>query len=33
MLQLDLDGMEPYRRHLYLLLSLELWHRAFMRAR
>jgi len=33
MLKLDRDGKEQYRRHIYLLLSLELWHRAFMRAR
>lgn len=26
----DASGREPYRRHLYLLVSLELWHRAFM---
>lgn len=32
MLQLDREGKEQYRRHIYLLVSLELWHRAFMRA-
>jgi asparagine synthase (glutamine-hydrolysing) len=30
-LQLDRDGRQQYRRHIYLLVSLELWHRAFMR--
>ena len=30
-LELDRDGKEQYRRHIYLLVSLELWHRAFMR--
>ena len=30
-LQLDRDGKQQYRRHIYLLVSLELWHRAFMR--
>ena len=27
----DRDGKENYMRHIYLLLSLELWHRAFIR--
>ncbi len=31
MLDLDRTGKEQYRRHIYLLVSLELWHRAFMR--
>jgi asparagine synthase (glutamine-hydrolysing) len=31
MLELDREGKEQYRRHIYLLVSLELWHRAFMR--
>jgi asparagine synthase (glutamine-hydrolysing) len=31
-LQLDREGKEQYRRHIYLLVSLELWHRAFMRS-
>ena len=31
-LELDRAGKEPYRRHIYLLVSLELWHRTFMRA-
>lgn len=31
-LELDREGKEPYRRHIYLLVSLELWHRTFMRA-
>jgi len=30
-IQLDREGKEQYRRHLYLLVSLELWHRAFLR--
>jgi asparagine synthase (glutamine-hydrolysing) len=29
-LELDREGKEQYRRHIYLLLSLELWHRTFM---
>jgi len=28
-LELDRAGKEQYRRHIYLLVSLELWHRAF----
>lgn len=28
----DCAGKEQYRRHIYLLVSLELWHRAFMPA-
>ena len=28
---LDRSGKEQYRRHLYLLVSLELWHRAFLK--
>jgi asparagine synthase (glutamine-hydrolysing) len=24
------EGTEPYMRHIYLLVSLELWHRTFM---
>lgn len=31
MLQLHRDGKEHYLRHIYLLLSLELWHRTFIR--
>jgi asparagine synthase (glutamine-hydrolysing) len=31
MLDLDIRGVEQYRRHIYLLLSFDLWHRAFMR--
>jgi len=31
MLKLDRDGKAQFRRHIYLLVSLELWHRAFMR--
>jgi asparagine synthase (glutamine-hydrolysing) len=31
-LKLDRTGREQYRRHIYLLVSLELWHRAFMRS-
>jgi asparagine synthase (glutamine-hydrolysing) len=31
MLQLDREGKEQFRRHIYLLLSFELWHRTFMR--
>jgi asparagine synthase (glutamine-hydrolysing) len=30
-LELDREGKEQYRRHIYLLVSLELWHRTFMR--
>lgn len=29
-LELDRSGQQQYRRHIYLLVSLELWHRAFM---
>jgi asparagine synthase (glutamine-hydrolysing) len=29
---LDREGAEQYRRHIYLLVSLELWHRTFMRS-
>jgi asparagine synthase (glutamine-hydrolysing) len=28
---LDRSGKEQYRRHLYLLVSLELWHRTFLK--
>lgn len=28
-LELDRSGREQYRRHIYMLVSLELWHRAF----
>jgi asparagine synthase (glutamine-hydrolysing) len=31
MIRQDYEGTEPYRRHLYLLVSFELWHRTFMR--
>jgi asparagine synthase (glutamine-hydrolysing) len=31
MLQRDRDGKEHYTRQIYLLLSLELWHRTFFR--
>jgi len=27
----DREGKEQYRRHIYLLVSFELWHRAFLR--
>ena len=30
-LALDREGKQPYRRHIYLLVSLELWHRAFIK--
>ena len=30
-LELDREGKEQYRRHIYLLVSLELWHRAFIK--
>ena len=30
-LERDRQGKEQYMRHIYLLLSLELWHRAFFR--
>jgi len=26
------QGSEPFMRHLYLLVSLELWHRTFIQA-
>jgi asparagine synthase (glutamine-hydrolysing) len=32
LLQLDRDGREQFRRHIYLLLSFELWHRRFIGA-
>lgn len=32
MLRLDREGKRQYRRHLYLLVSFELWYRAFVRA-
>lgn len=32
LIQLDRDGKAQLRRHIYLLTSFELWHRAFMRA-
>jgi asparagine synthase (glutamine-hydrolysing) len=31
MLQRDREGHDQFRRHIYLLLSVELWHRAFIR--
>lgn len=31
MLELDQQGKDQLRRHIYLLVSLELWHRTFMR--
>jgi asparagine synthase (glutamine-hydrolysing) len=31
MLELDRAGKEQYRRHIYLLVSLELWHRSFLK--
>lgn len=31
MLRDDREGRAQYRRHIYLLVSLELWHRAFIR--
>lgn len=30
-LELDREGKAQYRRHIYLLVSLELWHRAFIK--
>jgi asparagine synthase (glutamine-hydrolysing) len=30
MLELDRDGKEQFRRHIYLLVSFELWHRRFL---
>ena len=30
-LQLDRKGREQFRRHSYLFVSLQLWHRTFMR--
>ena len=33
MLALDRQGKEQYRRHIYLLVSLELWHRTFLPAK
>jgi asparagine synthase (glutamine-hydrolysing) len=32
MLRLDRQGSAQFRRHLYLLVSFELWHRTFFRA-
>jgi asparagine synthase (glutamine-hydrolysing) len=32
MLDLDRQGKEQFRRHIYLLVSFELWHRKFLRA-
>jgi asparagine synthase (glutamine-hydrolysing) len=29
---LDRSGLAQYRRHIYLLVSVELWHRTFMKA-
>jgi asparagine synthase (glutamine-hydrolysing) len=29
-IELDRAGKEQYRRHIYLLVSLELWHRSFL---
>ncbi len=31
MLEKDREGREQFRRHLYLLISFELWHRTFLR--
>jgi asparagine synthase (glutamine-hydrolysing) len=31
MLELDREGKDQFRRHIYLLVSLEMWHRTFMR--
>ena len=31
MLERDRTGREQLRRHLYLLVSFELWHRTFIR--
>jgi asparagine synthase (glutamine-hydrolysing) len=31
MLDMDRAGAQQYRRHIYLLVSLELWHRTFFR--
>jgi len=31
MLKTDREGINQFRRHIYLLVSFELWHRAFMR--
>jgi asparagine synthase (glutamine-hydrolysing) len=31
-LELDRAGKEQYRRQIYLLMSLELWHRAFLKS-
>jgi asparagine synthase (glutamine-hydrolysing) len=32
MLEMDRTGKDQLRRHLYLLVSFELWHRKFMRS-
>lgn len=32
MLEADREGKDQFRRHIYLLVSFELWHRAFMRS-
>jgi asparagine synthase (glutamine-hydrolysing) len=31
MLETDRAGKDQFRRHIYLLVSFELWHRAFMK--
>jgi asparagine synthase (glutamine-hydrolysing) len=31
MLEADREGKDQFRRHIYLLVSFELWHRAFIR--
>jgi asparagine synthase (glutamine-hydrolysing) len=31
MLEADREGKDQFRRHIYLLVSFELWHRTFMR--
>jgi asparagine synthase (glutamine-hydrolysing) len=33
MLELDREGREQLRRHIYLLVSFEMWHRTFIRNR
>jgi asparagine synthase (glutamine-hydrolysing) len=31
MLEADRDGKDQFRRHIYLLVSFEMWHQKFLR--
>ena len=33
MLELDREGREQLRRHIYLLVSFEMWHRTFIQSK